>query len=70
MGFLTVHRQTDVTAFFRLMNKLCRPLGLVDRNNPITEMVAKKIWEIGQASVLDPAKLSKRAIKKLGTHRA
>jgi hypothetical protein len=29
-------------------------------------MVAKQIWEIGQASVLDAAELSKRAIKELG----
>jgi hypothetical protein len=33
-------------------------------------MVAKKIWEIGQASVRDPAELSKRAIKELASPRA
>jgi hypothetical protein len=41
-------------------------IGLVDRNDPIAELVAKKIIEIGQAGVRDPADISALAIKELG----
>jgi hypothetical protein len=43
-----------------------RSIGLVDRDDPIAEMVAKKIIEIGQTGVRDPAAISARAIKELG----
>src|SRR5829696_4196882 len=41
-------------------------IGLVDRNDPLAEMVAKKIIEIGQTGVRDPAAISARVIKELG----
>jgi hypothetical protein len=41
-------------------------LGLVDRNDPITEMIAKKIIEIGQTGLRDPAQISAQAIQELG----
>jgi hypothetical protein len=40
-------------------------LNLTDRNDPITEIVAKKIIEIGQTGVKDPDKISQLAIKDL-----
>ena len=43
-----------------------RTLSLVDRNDPITEMIAKKIIEIGQTGVKEPAQISELAIKGLG----
>ena len=43
-----------------------RAIGLVDRNDPIAEMVAKKIIEIGQTGVREPADISALAIKELG----
>jgi hypothetical protein len=41
-------------------------IGLVDRNDPITEMIARKIIEIAQTGVQDPAQLSELAIKEIG----
>ena len=41
-------------------------LGLADRSDPITELVARKIIEISQTGVRDPALLSTRTIKDLG----
>jgi hypothetical protein len=38
----------------------------VDRNDPLTEMIAKKIIEIGQTGVKEPAQISQLAIKGLG----
>jgi hypothetical protein len=42
-----------------------RLLSLVDRNDPLTEMVVRYVIEIG-ATVLDPAEIAKAAIKKVG----
>jgi hypothetical protein len=42
-------------------------LSLKDRNDPLTELIAKKIIEIGQTGVKDPALISQLAIKGLGT---
>jgi hypothetical protein len=41
-------------------------LGLADRSDPITELVARKIIEISQTGVRDPTLLAKRTIKDLG----
>jgi hypothetical protein len=48
------------------MSKRCEVIGLVDRNDPLDEMVAKKMIEIGQTGVRDPAAIFARAIKELG----
>jgi hypothetical protein len=42
-----------------------RALHLVDRNDPIAEIVARKIIEIGKRSG-DAAEISKLAVKELG----
>ena len=46
--------------------KTLRIIGLVDRDDPITEMIARKLIEIAQTGVHDPAELSAIAIKEIG----
>jgi hypothetical protein len=41
-----------------------RSLSVVDRGDPLTEMLARKIIEVG-ATESDPAKISEIAIKRL-----
>lgn len=43
-----------------------KKLRLVDRSDPITELIAKKIIEIGQRGVRDPEQVSAIATKELG----
>jgi hypothetical protein len=43
-----------------------RSLPLVDRDDPLSEIVAKKIIEIGATGVRDPAEISKLAVEQLG----
>ena len=43
-----------------------RKLNLVDRNDPITEMVARKVIELGQRGVREAQRLSELAVKELG----
>ena len=42
-----------------------RSLHLVDRNDPIAEMVAKTVIEIGATGVREPSEISKIAVKRL-----
>jgi hypothetical protein len=41
-------------------------LFLVERNDPLTEIVARKIIEIGGTGIRDPVQISSMAIKALG----
>jgi hypothetical protein len=43
-----------------------RVLRLVDRGDPLTELIARKIIEVAQTGLKDPAKISAQAIKQLG----
>jgi hypothetical protein len=43
-----------------------RVLGLVDRTDGITEIVAKKVIEIAQTGERDPLRIRERAIEDLG----
>jgi hypothetical protein len=49
-------------AYERTLQKL----SLVDRNDPLTELIAKKVIELGQRGVCDAGQLSGLAIKELG----
>jgi hypothetical protein len=41
-------------------------LGLTDRSDPVTELLAKKIIEVARTGEADSARISKLAIKALG----
>jgi hypothetical protein len=56
----------DISRLTTAYEKVLRTIGLVDRNDPIAEMIAKKIIEIGQTGVRDPGDISALAIKELG----
>jgi hypothetical protein len=43
-----------------------RRLGLKQRDDPLTEFVAKKIIAVAQTGIRDPAILADRAIRDLG----
>jgi hypothetical protein len=44
---------------------LCQ-LHLVDRDDPVADIVARKIIEVGATGIRDPKEISKTAIKQLG----
>jgi hypothetical protein len=43
-----------------------RTLGLKERDDPITRIVARKVFEIAQTGIEDPAEISKLVIELLG----
>lgn len=55
----------EISRLTTAYEKTLHTIGLVDRNDPLAEMIAKKIVEIAQTGVRDPAKLSALAIKEL-----
>jgi hypothetical protein len=44
-----------------------RALGLRDRSDPVTRVVAEKIIAVGRFGIEDPAEISKVALKELGS---
>ena len=42
-----------------------RKLGLVDRSDPLAELIARKVIELGQRGVREATQLSELAIKEL-----
>jgi hypothetical protein len=48
-------------AYEKVLHTLC----VKDRDDPLTEMIAKKIIKIAQTGIQDPAQLSALAIKEL-----
>jgi len=55
-----------VTRMVTAYEDALRVLALADRQDPITEIVAKKIIEIAQQSESDPVRLRQRALEELG----
>jgi len=43
-----------------------RTIGVQDRNDPLTQLIAKKVIEIGQTGLKDPAEICGRAVEELG----
>jgi hypothetical protein len=59
----------DVSRITAAYEQTLRVLCVKDRDDPLTEMIAKKIIKIAQSGgVQDPRQISARAIKELGVH--
>jgi hypothetical protein len=54
-------QETLYLAFLRAL----RLLHLVDRNDPICEIVARKIIKVGRTGLRDPVAISETAVKEL-----
>jgi len=59
LGPEEIRRLTD--AYERTLSTL----SIKDRNDPLTEFIAKKIFELGQTGLKDPKQISARAIEEL-----
>jgi hypothetical protein len=56
----------DISRLAAAYEAALKALGLTDRNDPITELVARKIIEISQTGVRDPLQISRLAVTELG----
>jgi hypothetical protein len=72
---MTIHRLLKNTTFGpeeieRLVTayeQTLRALGLKDRSDPITQLVAEKIIAVGRLGIEDAAEISKLALNELGS---
>jgi hypothetical protein len=62
----TVFGPEDIRLISDAFDQVLRALSLIDRNDPVTEIVAKKIIDIARAGERDPGRLSALAIEQLG----
>ena len=53
----------DIKVLTAAYEEALRALGLKDRADPATEMIAKKIIELAQRGERDPVRLRERAIR-------
>jgi len=56
----------EITRLSRAYEQALRTIGIVDRNDPLTELIAKKIIEIGQTGLKDPADICGWVVEELG----
>jgi hypothetical protein len=43
-----------------------RTIGIVDRGDPLAELLARKIIEVAQTGIREPSDISAQAIKEIG----
>jgi hypothetical protein len=55
----------DVEILNRAFKEVLRKLYLVDRNDPVCEIVARKVIEIAESGVHDPQMIADAAVKQL-----
>jgi hypothetical protein len=56
----------EIAGLVAAYEKSLKTLRLRHRSDPITQLVARKIFEIGRAGVRNPLQLSRLSIKDLG----
>jgi hypothetical protein len=56
----------EITRLSKAYEQALRTIGVQDRNDPLTELIAKKIIEISQTGLKDPAQICVRAVEALG----
>ena len=59
-------RPEEVERLSRAFTFTLQSLSLVDRDDPVCEIVARKVIEIDAAGTHDPAEIARLAVKKLG----
>jgi len=70
---MTIYRLLENTTFgpeeiqrlVRAYEQTLRALGLIDRSDPITRLVAEKIIAVGRFGIEDPAEISREVLKEL-----
>ncbi|WOH53783.1 hypothetical protein [Bradyrhizobium sp. sBnM-33] len=55
----------EVSRIIEAYERTLRVFCVKDRDDPLTEMIAKKIIKIAQTGIKDPAQISALAIKEL-----
>ncbi|MCC8952845.1 hypothetical protein H8B02_04985 [Bradyrhizobium sp. Pear77] len=60
------HTPAEVELLNKAFNFALRSIGLVDRNDPLCELVARKVIEAGAAGINDPKEIADLAVARIG----
>jgi hypothetical protein len=55
----------DISPLVAAYENCLRILGRADQSDPVTELIAKKIMEIGQTGMRDPVQIGRSALKEI-----
>lgn len=58
-------KPTEISRIVTAYERTLHALSVKDRDDPLTEMVAKTIIKVAQTEIADPAEISAQAIKQL-----
>ena len=61
----TALQPEDIERLVDAYQRTLRALGLKDRDDPLTQAVAKKIIDIGRSGIRDPKQISELALRLL-----
>jgi hypothetical protein len=56
----------EISRLTNAYEQALRSIGIVDRGDPLAELLARKIIEVAQTGVREPADISAQAIKEIG----
>jgi hypothetical protein len=56
----------DISRLTTAYEQALRTIGIVDRADPLADLLARKIIEIAQTGIREPADISAQAIKEIG----
>jgi hypothetical protein len=59
----TALQPEDIARLVAAYQRTLRALGLKDRDDPLTQMIAKKIIDIGRSGMRDPKQISELALR-------
>ena len=57
----------EIKVLNRAYDSALRALYLIDRNDPITEIVARKVIDLARSGMTDPVQIADTAVKTLGS---
>ncbi|MCC8947441.1 hypothetical protein [Bradyrhizobium brasilense] len=60
------HTPEEIELLDKAFNCALRAMGVVDRNDPLCELVARKVIEAGATGVNDPKKIADLAVARIG----
>ena len=60
------HTPDEIELLNKAFNRALNLLGVVDRNDPLCDMVARKVIEVGATGTSEPRKIAEMAVARIG----
>ena len=60
------HTPDEIELLNKAFNHALNLLGVVDRNDPLCDMVARKVIEVGESGIGEPREIAEMAVARIG----